>query len=107
MTVLTDLPEHLLRALPVAEQRAILGLGVTFRRVGWEERLRQAKVHVREKESRYGCPLAELEAHGLPADADVAFHEDYVEWHYWESVRQEALRTLEALQQIAQVTTAG
>lgn len=101
MSVATRSPEHLLKSLPPDEQRAVLSMGAAFRRIDWQERLYRATAHIRELEARYGCSLAELEARGLPADADVALHEDYVEWHYWERVQAEATKTLAALDEIA------
>jgi|YNPNPStandDraft_1061719.scaffolds.fasta_scaffold00785_10 hypothetical protein len=97
-------PENLFQILPPEEQKAVLRLGVAFRQVGWEEKLRRAEAHIHEMEARYGCTLAELEEHGLPSDADPVFHEDYVEWHYWERARMEARQMLTLLQEIAQVS---
>lgn len=61
MSKRVQVSEDLFQILPLEEQRAVLRLGVAFRQVGWQERLRRAEAPIREMEARYGCPLAELE----------------------------------------------
>lgn len=106
MSSRAQLPGNLLETLPPEEQKAILDLGIAFRKVGWEERLRRAEARIRDLETRYGCTLTQLEEQGLPPDASPSFHEDYVEWHYWEGVRTEASQMLARFQEIAQIAEA-
>jgi hypothetical protein len=47
-------------------------------------------------QARYQTTLNQLEAEGLPDDADCAMH-DYVEWHYWSRVLEQTQSTLDAL----------
>ncbi|MGB9722687.1 MAG: hypothetical protein ACP5OO_04260 [Chloroflexia bacterium] len=103
MSSRTRSPANLFQILPPEEQKAVLDLGIAFRKVGWEERLRRAEVRIRDLEAKYGCTLAQLESQGLPPDASPSLHEDYVEWHYWERVRTEAGQMLARFQEIAQI----
>ena len=48
-----------------------------------------------EFEVRYHTAIAQLEAEGLPDDADYAMHEDYIEWHYWSRVLEQTQKGAE------------
>jgi hypothetical protein len=44
--------------------------------------------------------LGELEAKGLPDDADYRMHEDYVMWHHWGKVEDQIKRDIDQLETI-------
>jgi hypothetical protein len=52
---------------------------------------------MQEFEARYHTTLDQLEADGLPDEADYTMHEDYIEWYYWSRVVEQTLQTLDAL----------
>jgi hypothetical protein len=83
------------------EDRAeVFSVGAAFHRLNLAKRLERSEHKVREFEARYHTTVAQLEAEGLPDDADYAMHEDYIEWHYWSRVleqTQKALNTLSVL----------
>ena len=61
------------------------------------ELVERAERKVREFEARYHTTLAQLEAEGLPGNADYAMHEEFIEWHYWAhrlAQSQKALNTV-------------
>jgi hypothetical protein len=61
------------------------------------EIVERAERKVCECETRYHTTFAQLEAEGLPGNADYAMHEEYIEWHYWMcrlAQSQKALNTL-------------
>jgi len=74
-----------------------LDTGCEVRRLSLEKRLARAQSKVQAFEARYHTTLNQLEANGLPDDADYAMHEDYIEWHYWSRVLEQNRRTLDAL----------
>lgn len=50
-------------------------------------------------ESKYGTTLARLNEIGLPEDATVEAHEDYVEWSGWQATYDETGHVLETLKE--------
>jgi len=81
-------------ALPQEEQEEIFQIGAAFRLVDLRKQLALAEENIGRFEARYGMTLDELENQGLPEDADYQMHEDYVEWHYWVSVRDKTRQML-------------
>lgn len=89
--------ERLFHSLPLEDRAEILSVGAAFRRLSLEKRLARAQGKVRAFEARYRITLDQLEAEGLPDDADYTMHEDYVEWHYWSRMLDQTQKTLDAL----------
>ena len=89
--------DRIFRSLPPEDRVEILSIGAAFRRLSLEKQLVLARSKVQEFEAKYHTTLHQLEAEGLPDDADYAMHEDYVEWHYWSRVLERTRKTLDAL----------
>lgn len=79
-----------LKKLPKKEQEAIIKDGLSFRVQELENKTDLARQKIVKFEYKYGCALNQLEKDGLPDNADVSFHEEYIEWKYWNSMRQES-----------------
>lgn len=92
--------EQTFSTLPREEQVAVLSYGSSLRLLDLRKRLSLAQSKIREFEARYGSSLLELDAQGLPDNADVAMHEDFILWHHWEEVAEEAHRTIQVLEAI-------
>ena len=73
-------------SLPGEEREAIISLGATLRLSYLKKRLFLAESKVRNFEEQYGITLTQLEAEGLPDDADYHMHEDYIMWGHWSDV---------------------
>lgn len=93
--------EQSFSALPREERERIIRHGVTLRMSDLQKRLFLAESKVRAFSERYHTSLEELEAVGLPDDANVEMHEDYITWHHWAEVAHKAKQDMEALQDIA------
>lgn len=84
-----------------SQQRAdIIYHGATLRLSELKKRrfLAQSKLH--EFETKYGQSLAQVESAGLPEDASLEMHEDYVLWCHWDqevNTTAEEIRRLEPL----------
>jgi len=89
--------DRIFRSLPPEDRVEILSIGAAFRRLSLEKQLVLARSKVQEFEAKYHTTLHQLEAEGLPDDADYAMHEDYIEWHYWSRVLERTRKTLDAL----------
>ena len=97
----TDNMARALQALAPEDRAGILSVGAAFHRLTVKKRLERAERKVAGFEEKYHRTLHEIEADGLPDNADYAAHEDYVEWHYWGRVLERDQRTLEALSMLA------
>ncbi|MFH1635671.1 MAG: hypothetical protein ABIG63_16895 [Chloroflexota bacterium] len=94
--------EDLFSSLKVEEKVNIISQGVVLRLSDLRKRLDMAENRVRQLEEKYGVSLASLEADGLPNDADFEMHEDYILWHHWVEVIEQAKVRISALEKIAQ-----
>ncbi len=83
--------------LPTQVWQHIVQLGVERHIQELEDQLREAQQRIAEFEHQYGMPFARLQEVGLPEDADLEAHEDYVEWSSWEGHRAELQERLEKL----------
>ena len=101
ITLEPEVLDRIFRSLPPEDRVEILSIGAAFRRLSLEKQLAQAQSKVQEFEVRYHTTLHQLEAEGLPDDADYAMHEDYIEWHYWFRVLERTRKTLDALAAIS------
>lgn len=86
--------------LPAQEMLSVLRQGSILRLPHLEARLRQAEERVSSFESAYQTTLTELTAQGLPDDAGYQFHEDFIEWEYWQDVRYETTLIIENMKRI-------
>ncbi|MBI4786624.1 MAG: hypothetical protein HY782_06220 [Chloroflexi bacterium] len=88
--------------LPEEDRRAILNVGIAFRRVDLEKRLVRSQSQIREFETKYNTTIDQLEKAGLPDDADYLMHEDYIEWHHWARVAEKTRKILDILDALAE-----
>ena len=101
LTVDTPIEESFL-ALPPTERATIIRHGVAMRMSDLKKRLFLAESKVQSFEAKYKTSLATLDSEGLPDDAGVDMHEDYIMWHHWTRAAQTARKELSALEEIAQ-----
>ena len=81
MTIMTFTPqaiEGLFSSLPQGERTAIISYGIAIRLSDLRKGLFLAESKVKHCEGKYQTTLAELDAEGLPDDADFEMHEDYI-----------------------------
>jgi len=93
--------ESLLASLPPEEKVAIISHGVALYLSSLKKRLSLAQAKVRQFEERYRISLSELDAQGLPDDADYQMHEDYIMWHHWADTVEKLQKQIAALSEIA------
>jgi hypothetical protein len=87
--------------LPREDQEEIFNISTAFRLLDLQKRLAQAQENVKKFEAKYDTTLDVLESEGLPQDAGYEMHEDYIEWHYWERVREKTQNTLDVLTSVS------
>ena len=94
--------EKIFESLPPEEREAIISHGVTLVLSNLKKRLFLAESKVRDFEGKYNVTLAHLDAEGIPDDADLEIHEDYVMWHHWADVADKVKKDIASLEEIAQ-----
>ncbi len=92
--------EHDFLALPQTERRTIISYGAAFLLADLRKRLFFAESKVRYFEDKYSTQLTHLDADGLPDDAGVDLHEDYIMWHHWTAVASQLRGDIAALQAV-------
>jgi hypothetical protein len=70
--------EETFLSLPREEREAIISHGTALRLSNLRKRLFLAESKGRHFEEKYRATLAQLDADGLPDDADYEMHEDYI-----------------------------
>lgn len=93
--------ESLLSSLPHDERAAIISYGIAIRLSDLRKRLFLAESKVEHFERKFQTTLAELDAEGLPDDADYEMHENYILWHHWAEVIGKTRKALASLEEIA------
>lgn len=86
--------------LSTEEWQHIVHLGTERRIQELEDKLQETQRQIARLEAKYGTSLSELQETGLPENAGIEAHEDYVEWSSWEGYcadLQEQLSRLRAL----------
>ncbi len=96
-TLEPEVLDRIFHSLSPDDRAEILSVEAAFRRLSLQKRLALAQSKVQAFEAKYHTTLDQLEADGLLDDAGYAMHEDYVEWHYWSRVLEQAWKTLDAL----------
>lgn len=89
--------DSIFHSLSPEDRVEILSIGAAFHRLNLEKRLARAQSRVQAFEARYHATISQLEADGLPDDADYTMHEDYIEWHYWSQVLEQTRKALDTL----------
>jgi hypothetical protein len=101
LTVESEAMERALQSLTPQDRTEILSVGAAFHRLTLKKRLERAERKLQEFEARYHATLPQVEAAGLPDNADYTVHEDYVEWHYWSRTLEQTRKALETLAMFA------
>lgn len=86
--------------MPGEERETIISLGATLRLSYLKKRLFLAESKVKNYEEQYGVTLTQLEAEGLPDNADYRMHEDYIMWGHWSDVIGRIKADIAALESI-------
>lgn len=110
MGLSTDLIAKLdtsIAALPPEEREKLTRYGALVLVRETESRLELAKRKLAEFARKYGITLDRLNQVGLPENAGLEEHEDYVEWSGWQSTHDEALEVLANLRAILEATDVG
>ena len=94
--------EEVFLSLPREEREVIISHGTALRLSDLKKRHFLATSKVRYFEEKYGMALPQLEAEGLPDEADYEMHEDYIMWRHWTAVADEIARSIASLEEIAQ-----
>ncbi len=94
--------ERAFLSLSCEEREAIISHGTALRLCNLRKRLFLAESKVRHFEEKHRVALAQLDADGLPDDADYEMHEDYVMWHHWAAVAEKTKKGIASLEEIAQ-----
>lgn len=90
--------EQVFRTLRAEQREAIILRGAALRAVDLQKRLLLARAKLQEFQDRYQTTLSRLEAEGLPDDASIEAHEDYILWQHWADVERTAAAELQNLQ---------
>ncbi len=96
----TDL-ERAFFSLPDHERERIIRHGVALRAADLQKRLFLANSKVRAFAEHYRTTLEQLEKAGLPDNASLEMHEDYIQWRHWAGVVHQVTQTIAALQHLA------
>lgn len=88
---------ELAQLIPVARQR-LIELGAPLLLTEIEGRLALAERKIQAFEEKYGSTLAQLRRDGLPDDASIETHEDFIEWSGWQCTLEEARQILSSLE---------
>jgi hypothetical protein len=86
----TDRQEFSLTELVPEVQQRLVEFGAPLLLTEVEGRLALAERKIRTFEQEYGTTLAQLRRDGLPDDASMEMHEDFIEWSGWQRTQEEA-----------------
>jgi hypothetical protein len=85
--------------VPEVRQR-LIEFGAPLLLTEVEGRLALAERKMGAFEQKYGATLAQLRQDGLPDDASMEMHEDFVEWSGWQRTHEESSQILASLKPI-------
>lgn len=89
--------EHSLSILVPEARRRLIELGAPLLRTEAEGRLLVAERKIEAFECKYKTTLAEWRRDGLPEDASIEIHEDFVEWSGWQRTLEQARQVIDSL----------
>lgn len=92
--------------LSTQEWQHIVQLGAERHIQELEEALQKAQQQITAFEAKYGTCFACLQETGLPEDAGLEAHEDYVEWSSWEGHHADLQEQLDRLRALLEPTSA-
>ena len=90
---------------PLVKRKIFSTEGEAIREILREYVLRQIttlRQEVDRFEQKYGMTLTRLRRDGLPNDASIEMHEDFVEWSGWNRTCEETGRILASLQPLVE-----
>jgi len=87
---------NLARLAPEAQKR-LVEFGAPLLVTEAEGRLALAERKITAFEQKHVTTLAQIQQNGLPEDASVEMHEDFVEWSGWQRTYTESSQILAAL----------
>ena len=87
---------NLVKLAPEAQKR-LVEFGAPLLLTEAEGRLALAERKITAFEQKYGTTLAQLRQDGLPDDASVEMHEDFVAWSGWQRTYAESSQILASL----------
>ncbi len=99
-TAVAEQIEHDFLALPQAERQTIISYGAALRLADLNKRLFLAESKLRHFQEKHNTDLAHLDNVGLPDDAGVDLHEDFIMWHHWTDVMEQVKGDIAALQSV-------
>lgn len=86
--------------LGAAVMQRLVELGAPLLWTEAEGRLALAEREIAALELKYGASLAQLRQTGLPEDASLEMHEDYIAWSGWQRTCEEAHQTIASLRPV-------
>jgi hypothetical protein len=96
----TGWQEFPLTELVPEARRRLVEFGAPLLLTEAEGRLALAERKLKAFEQKYGTTLAQLRQNGLPNDASMEMHEDFIEWSGWQRTHEEASQILASLQHL-------
>ena len=96
----TDEQEFSPTELVPEARRRLVELGAPLLLTEAEGRLALAERKVKAFEQKYGTTLTQLRRDGLPDDASMEMHEDFIEWSGWQRTHEEASQIINSLQHL-------
>jgi hypothetical protein len=96
----TSQQEFSLSELVPEVQQRLVEFGAPLLLTEVEGRLALAERKIKAFEQKHGTTLAQLLQNGLPDDASLEMHEDYVEWSGWQRTHEESSQILASLKPI-------
>jgi hypothetical protein len=92
--------------VPAARQR-LIEFGAPLLLTEAEGRLALAERKIGAFEQKYGMTLTKLRQDGLPDDASMEMHEDFIEWSGWQRTHEEASHILASLKPLLEKSLAS
>lgn len=89
----------LTKLVPEARHR-LIKFGAPLLLTEAEGRLALAEHKIKAFERKYRTTLVRLCQEGLPDDASMEMHEDFIEWSGWQRTREEAQQIIASLEHV-------
>jgi hypothetical protein len=93
----TVLEFELLKKVPQEELSQIFLQGASLRLPYLDSRIEYAKSIIKRFEEKYSTNISQLKISGLPETAGYELHEDFIEWEYWDDVKNETKITVDSI----------
>ena len=87
-------------------RRRLVELGAPLLMTEAEGQLALAEQKIRAFEQKYETTFAQLRQNGLPDDASIEMHEDFIEWSGWQRTREEASQILASVRRLLEESLA-